>query len=817
MTRTIAVLLVALALAILPASAIELARDGNALVPVVVDDTQGIAGAVADLVAYLGKITGGQFETVKAADHRGGPALYVGAGYFRPSDGDAARDRWTLQQVVQIYTQDDGLYVTGGGTQGCVFAVYAFLEDFCGVRWFHPGELGEHVPIQPTLGFEEMSERQVPSFVYRNMWASSQTPDRRMYREHRAWMTRNRQGGAAISMGHNLFRIVPPELYDAHPEYFPLIGGERVDPRSGAAWQPELANPGVVKLAVDKARAAFDANPELYSFSLSVNDWYGWSESEEALAYDPPEFRDVQDRGKARRMIVFANEVAEEVAKTHPDRHLVFYAYKSTLEPPEEPECHAQVIPSICHWGIAADPFHRITAGEEISPSNALFRRCIEGWHRLADKLIAREYWTAPKYDPLLKAGVTPVLFEDIPYYRDQGFIGISSESNIDWGNLALNHYVASKLMWDAQRDPQELLDDYFAKYYGEAAQPMRTYFTRIWQVAYKAHLPEDKAVPISEEDISYLGDQLTEATEVVADDDLRSARVKMARQFFDTWRMRHDIIARTPTQAQVEAYVARLDGLAAEKSDALVANAYKAEFMTPLPEPKPYAGPELAALSPGAQLPEPPATTLASRGGAQWLVLVGEDRTIEAEATGVRVGPRYLSLPSWQVVTADGEPVASGHMPIQGSVPLSVAVPEPGLYQIQMAAGRNGCALIVKNCPAVLVGPGYKLCEKPGKMYFYVPRDAEQFTVTLFAGKAESALMRIYDPDGEQVFEGDSLSRDVVAARFAPTAEQRGRAWCLEIAPASEGILEDYQILLSKELPPYLATFAEGLLTPAQ
>jgi hypothetical protein len=101
--------------------------------------------------------------------------------------------------------------------------------------------------------------------------------------------------------------------------------------------------------------------------------------------------------------------------------------------------------------------------------------------------------------------------------------------------------------------------------------------------------------------------------------------------------------------------------------------------------------------------------------------------------------------------------------------------------------------------------------------MYFYVPRDAEQFTVTLFAGKTESALMRIHDPDGEQVFEGDSLTRDVVAARFAPTAEQRGRAWCLEIAPASEGILEDYQILLSKDLPPYLATFAEGLLTPAQ
>jgi hypothetical protein len=564
MLRLTALIAAVLALAALPTAAVEITADGDALVPIVVDGTEGIQPALGDLATYLAKVTGGEFETVAAADHSQGPAIYVGASYFRPSDGDAARDRFLLEQVVQIYAQDDSLYITGGSSQGCVYAIYAFLEDLCGVRWFHPGELGEHVPSQPTLAFEDFSKRQVPSFLYRRMVPSSETTDRSSYREHEIWRRRNRQGGPAVAMEHNLHRIVPPELYDTNPDYFPLIDGVRVDPRSGAPWQPELTHRGVVRLATMRAREHFRRNRVAYSFSLSPNDCYGWSESPEALKQDPAEFRGVQERGKARRMIVFANQVAERVARAHPDRYLVFCAYNSTLEPPEEPRCHPMVIPAVCHRGMVADPFHPIAAEEQISPSNALYRRCIAGWRRLAGKLIARENWAAPDYDPLLKAGVTPVLFEDIPYYRDQGFIGIGSDGDLDWGNLALNHYVASKLMWDARRDPEELLEDYFSKYYGEAAAPMRAYFTRIWEAAYRAHLPEQGAAPISETDISYLTDQLRSAVAAAADDELRAARVALARDFFETWQMRRDPLAPGARRPRAGMYVARLDEPAA-------------------------------------------------------------------------------------------------------------------------------------------------------------------------------------------------------------------------------------------------------------
>ncbi len=797
------------------AQAVEIARDGEALIPVVVPDTADASDAVKDLVLYLGKMTGGEFTLVSAADHQGGPAIHWGPEHFRANEADASRERWVLNQVVQLYTDDGGLYITGGGDAGCGFAVYAFLEDVCGARFFHPGALGEHMPDLPDLSVDDLSLRQVPSFQYRRMWPSSRMPDRRMYNEWRRWYSRSRQGGPGVAMGHNLFRIVPEELFEEHPDYFPMLGGVRIDPRSGMGWQPELANPGVVQLAVDRARASFDASEDVYSFSLSMNDSDGWSESPEALAQDPPEYRNSQTDGKARRMIVFANQVAEETTKTHPDRYQVFYAYKSTLLPPASPACHPNVIPSICHWGIGGDAFHPITASAEISPNNVIYRKALEGWDAIAEKLIAREYWCSPYADPLLKSGVTPILFEDIPYYRDHGFMACSSEAEADWGNLALNHYVAARLMWNADLDPQELLDDYFASYYGDAGEPMRAYFTRIWEVAYRHHLPEASRVELSEEDLKYLAGQLVAATEAAAGDELRTARVKMASDFFVTYRQWREMMQTEPTAEQVATYVERLDALAAERTDAVVVGKWTGKFVVAPPKPEPYDGPALVRAMPGAEIPGE-ALPLAGRRQGRWLALVGEDRLLTAQATGVRVAQRYTQRPSWQVVSAAGEAIASGNTPIDASADVEIQVPEPGLYQVQMNAGRNGCAFVGINSPVVMVGPGYALCEIPGRMYFFVPEDAESFTVSLFGSKGESALMRIFNPAGEQVFEEDTLTGDVVPAQIVPAADQRGKAWAVEIAKASAGTFEDFQLLLGDELPPYLATSPEALLIPA-
>ena len=41
------------------------------------------------------------------------------------------------------------------GETGTLYAVYSFLEKFCGIRWFMPGELGEVVPVNKSIAIPE--------------------------------------------------------------------------------------------------------------------------------------------------------------------------------------------------------------------------------------------------------------------------------------------------------------------------------------------------------------------------------------------------------------------------------------------------------------------------------------------------------------------------------------------------------------------------------------------------------------------------------------------------------------------------------------
>ncbi len=40
--------------------------------------------------------------------------------------------------------------MVGSTAAGSMLAVYTLLEDHLGVRWFWPGEFGEHVPTNPV-------------------------------------------------------------------------------------------------------------------------------------------------------------------------------------------------------------------------------------------------------------------------------------------------------------------------------------------------------------------------------------------------------------------------------------------------------------------------------------------------------------------------------------------------------------------------------------------------------------------------------------------------------------------------------------------
>lgn len=100
----------------------------------------------------------------------------------------------------------------------------------------------------------------------------------------RAWAQHNGLT-PRLAFSHHLAAIFPPSLHAEHPEFFPLVNGERMRPRDGAQnWNPDLGREDVAAWAADAARRHFDANPGSESFSVGVNDGLIFGDNEETMA-----------------------------------------------------------------------------------------------------------------------------------------------------------------------------------------------------------------------------------------------------------------------------------------------------------------------------------------------------------------------------------------------------------------------------------------------------------------------------------------------------------------------------------------------------
>lgn len=131
--------------------------------------------------------------------------------------------------VVRSAGQD--LILAGGSPRGTLYAVYTFLEEVVGCR-FWTGT-ASRMPWRPSLEVGTIAIRFKPPLEYREpFWYVAFDP---------VWAARNkangtRAGGDALRGGrqiyegfvHTFYSLIPPEKYFAeHPEWFSEIEGKR--------------------------------------------------------------------------------------------------------------------------------------------------------------------------------------------------------------------------------------------------------------------------------------------------------------------------------------------------------------------------------------------------------------------------------------------------------------------------------------------------------------------------------------------------------------------------------------------------------------
>jgi hypothetical protein len=475
----------------LPVSAATLARGGQTTLRVVVpaDAIPPEMAAAQELVSYLERATSARFPLVTEERVEGdAPAIWVGptarsraVGFDTEALG---AEEWRIRTV------GDDLILVVGRPRGTLYAVYRFLEDHAGVRWWNPFE--EHVPYRPDLEVEVDAAGR-PAFAYRDVQGvrgPAVFHARSRANGHFSFLTPVYGGSERYGlpfMVHTFFQYLPPEVYfAAHPEFYSERDGERIGERT----QLCLANDALLDVVTGKleeyiersrteAAAEGQVPPRLFSFSQ--NDWPRPCTCEGCRALDK------REKSHSGSLVRFINRLAESVARTHPDVLLDTLAYDYTLRPPHSLSLRDNVVVRF------ADLQYRDFSKPVTHRANREVRRALEGWRERTSHLRVWCYTVTFGHEPNnLPLPNLKVIAEDFRYYLEQGVEGlfIQHEHPVHADMRDLKSWVIFKLAEEPERDLDRLVVDFTNGYYGLAARTVREYLQLLEQAVRRKPSP---------------------------------------------------------------------------------------------------------------------------------------------------------------------------------------------------------------------------------------------------------------------------------------------------------------------------------------
>ncbi|HWL54813.1 MAG TPA: DUF4838 domain-containing protein [Chthoniobacteraceae bacterium] len=374
---------------------------------------------------------------------------------------------------------------------GTLFAVYDFLEQL-GVRWYYPDTAtGTVIPEQRTIAIETQEREASPVFPVRYMRYTFPASDLEGF----LWWKRQKLGMAKIfwhAHGTPFVSRVTPQTPNPNPEFFAVVNGEtpfgKIKAAHGGGTRrtpaPRLAAPLRDEM-IDFADEFFKRYPMVDNASAAPADGFVSIDDRDAAAgWDRKERG---DRGRFSDYIWnFVNEVAQGVAKKHPDKFITGLAYGYGRAVPLDID---RFSPNL---GVV---YCQTRSTEMIDPARREeIRKERNDW---IAKMGNGEFYIWEYYlshEPRRQLPGVPAIFTRIMQEDAQDLRGKSKGEYVECSygrdqmqNPGLNHYpylVQARLYWDPDLDLPAFLDEYCRKFYGPAAEEMKAFFThaeKVW------------------------------------------------------------------------------------------------------------------------------------------------------------------------------------------------------------------------------------------------------------------------------------------------------------------------------------------------
>lgn len=454
--------------------------------------------AANELAKFLNEITGATFAIQTESDASSDPAIkqFV-IGKSKTSSALLAKNGGKDEtdcayDNVRIERCGNAIVLSGHEVRGALYAVYTFLENDLGCRWWTASE--STIPKNASPKIDVTPVDYAPKLESRESYYTGFNG--RANAEFAVKMKCNGNSNAIPDefgghqsfqyFVHSFYPLISPEKYfHDHPDWFPEIDGVRKVGRPGwckpgsayeefaktlkpeqiheAGTQLCLTNEELFQEMLKNALAALKNNPKATIISISQNDWHGFCTCPKCKAIDE------EEGSHAGSLLRFVNRMAEEIEKVYPHIYVETLAYQYTRKPPKITHARHNVIVRLC--SIECSFVQTLANG----PQNASFKADMEGWSKMAPNIFVWDYMTDFALY-LLPFPNYRVWKDNINFFIENNTIGLFEQGDyhLNTGDFVqLRGWVVAKLLWNPSLDQRALMEEFIAGYYAPELVPI--------------------------------------------------------------------------------------------------------------------------------------------------------------------------------------------------------------------------------------------------------------------------------------------------------------------------------------------------------
>ena len=368
--------------------------------------------------------------------------------------------------------------------QATCYAVYDFLERFCDVRWYAPTELGMVFPTRATLEVEGTDIRRTPAFEFRHhapsgvgkayVGLSAPPTDE----EQRLFVARRRLGGKNFMTNHSFYdfydrfweqNLQRPELFEGRRDGYWARG------YNGRPPQLCYTSPQLIAQVVKDARAKLDAGADYVQLVPMDNDQQCQCATCQTLLDKENHSRQFST-GKASGLFwTFANAVARDVRQSHPDKFVGTIAYYDYAFPPRfdlEPNLLVSPCLHTRNWWSPSMERNDLAFYQGWVRQAPGRLHCVWLYQCFPDEIAENNRF---KPFPGFHAHTLSRQFQMFGRDKVRGIFLCGVASYIDG-------YLTFRCLDDPFFDVDRVLEEFFTRYYGPAAEPMKQLYLSIEQ-----------------------------------------------------------------------------------------------------------------------------------------------------------------------------------------------------------------------------------------------------------------------------------------------------------------------------------------------